>query len=190
MIKRPTWILLGVLVVVVGAYFALKNRPSKAGEATPTAQGNTFLITPADGNLQSIQIVDAKGTKFRMQRDLNNTWVITAPTTAEADQSQAGAAQTQVGALKIITVLDTPPDPGATLLTTPVDTIDLTFDSGRDHKIEVGGLTPTSSGYYVRMDGSKVYVVSQDGIDSLLNLLKSPPYPPTPTPEAAGTPTP
>jgi hypothetical protein len=190
MIKRPTWILLGVLVIVVGAYFAIKNRPPKAGEATPTAQGNSYLITPADGNLQSIQIVDAKGTKFRMQRDLTKTWVITAPSNGEADQAQAGAAQTQVGALRIIITLDTPPDPGATHLAAPADTIDLTFDSGREHKIEVGGLTPTSSGYYVRFDGTKVYVIAPDGIEALLNLVKSPPFPPTATPQIAETPTP
>jgi len=188
MIKRSTWIVLAVLVLAVGAYFGIKNSPKKAGAATPTSQGNTYLITPADGTLQSIQITDDKGNQFRMQRDLSKKWVITAPHNGEADAGPAGAAETQVGALRIVTTLDTPPDPGATGLAAPVDTISLAFDSGKQHKIEVGGSTPTKSGYYVRFDGSRVYVISQDGIDSLLKLLTSPPYPPTPTPEVTDTP--
>lgn len=188
MIKRSTWIMLGVLVLVVGAYFFIKQHPLKSGQPTPTAQGNTYLITPADGTLQSIQITDSKGNKFRMQRDLSKQWVITAPQNSAADQGPAGAAETQVGALLIVTSLETPPDLSAAGLTTPSDTIDLTFTSGKQHKLEVGNLTPTSSGYYVRFDSSKIYVVSKDGIDSLLNLLKTPPYPPTPTPAVTDTP--
>ena len=48
-----------------------------------------------------------------MQRDLSKTWVITAPTSGAADQGLAGAAETQVGALSIVTMLDTPPAPSA-----------------------------------------------------------------------------
>lgn len=188
MIKRPTWILLAVLVLMVGAYFVIKNRPPKTGQATPTALGNTFLITSADGTLQSLQITDTQGNKVRILRDLNKTWVITAPTSAVADQSLVSAAETQVGALRIVTTLDAPPDLGAMQLTKPAELIDLAFASGREHKLEVGGLTPTSSGYYVRFDGSKLYVISKDGIDALLNLLKAPPYVPTATAEVTETP--
>jgi hypothetical protein len=182
MVKRSTWILLAILALVIGAYFLLKNRPMKPGQATPTALGNTFLVTKSDGVLQSLQINDAQNHTVRMQRDPNGIWVITAPTTGEADQSLASAAETQVGALRIVTMLETTPELGAIQLAKPAYIIELTFNSGTQHKIEVGGLTPTSSGYYVRYDSKNIYVVSQDGIDALLNLLKAPPYPPTETP--------
>ena len=64
----------------------------------------------------------------------------------------------------------------------------LGFVSGSTHKIEVGNLTPTSSGYYVRFDGGKIYVIAQSGIDALLNLLTSPPFPATATPVATPVP--
>ncbi len=188
MIRRSTWLVLLLLAVVVGAYYYLKGHPLKSSQPTPTAQGNTYLITPADGTLQSLEIADAEGNQVRMQRDLSKKWVVTAPKTAEADQGLAGAAETQVGALLIVATLDSAPDPSATGLATPADTIDLTFDTGKAHKLEVGGMAPTKSGYYVRFDSTKVYVISKDGIDSLLNLLKSPPFPPTPTPEFTNTP--
>ena len=188
MVKRSTWILLAILALVVGAYFLITNRPAKPGQATPTALGNTFLVSKSDGVLQSLQIDNTQFYTFRMQRDPNGVWVITAPSAGEADQGLAGAAETQVGALRIVTMLETSPDLSAIQLAKPVYTIELTFNTGARHKIEVGGLTPTSSGYYVRYDSKNIYVISQDGIDSLLNLLKTPPYPPTATPALTDTP--
>ena len=110
MVKRSTWILLVILALAVGAYFLIKNQPFKGNALTPTATAGSFLITQAEGVLQSLHIVDNKGNNFQMQRDLSKQWVITAPTTGAADQGLAGAAETQVGALSIVTTLNTPPD--------------------------------------------------------------------------------
>ena len=191
MVKRSTWILLVILALVVGSYFLLKNHPFSAKSATPTPTGSAYLITQADGVLQSLHISDNKTNNFQMQRDLSKTWVITAPSSGAADQGLAGAAETQVGALSIITTLGSPPDPKAVGLDNPPYTINLTFVSGKSHTIEVGNLTPTSSGYYVRFDGEQLYVIEQSGIDALTKLLTAPPFPPTPTlapsPETTGT---
>ncbi len=110
MVKRPTWILLAILVLAVGAYFLIKKLPSNGAMLTPTPTGESFLVTQADGVLQSLHIIDKKGNNFQMQRDLSKNWVITAPTSGVADQGLAGAAETQVGALSIVTMLETPPD--------------------------------------------------------------------------------
>jgi hypothetical protein len=192
MIKRPTWILLLLLVLAVGAYFFIENKPSKINASTPTATAGSFLITQAQGVLQSLHIVDNKGDNFQMQRDLSKAWVVTAPSSGPADQGLAGAAETQVGALSIVNTLNVPPTLSDIGLAVPADTIDLVFVNGTSHKMEIGNLTPTSSGYYVRFDGGKIYVIEKSGIDSLLNLLTNPPFPPTPTPpptsETDGTP--
>ena len=194
MIKRSTWILLAILALVVGAYFLIKNQPAKGNTLTPTATGNSFLITQAEGVLQSLRISDNKGNKFQMQRDLSKSWVITAPSSGEADQGLASAAETQVGALSIITQLQTPPALSVVGLAVPAYTIDLGFVNGSSHKIEVGIISPTGSGYYVRFDGGKIYVIEKSGIDAILNLLTAPPFPatatPVPTLETTITPTP
>lgn len=182
MVKRPTLILLVILALAVGAYFLINSQASKGKTLTPTATGGSFLITQVEGVLQSLHIIDNKGNAFQMQRDLSKVWVITAPTSGAADQGLAGAAETQVGALSIVTSLSTPPDLNTLGLAVPAYTIDLGFVNGTTHKIEVGVLTPTSSGYYVRFDGGKIYVIEKSGIDSLVNLLTSPPFPATATP--------
>jgi hypothetical protein len=194
MIKRPTWILLAILALVIGAYFVIKNRPSATStEATPTALGNNFLVTQADGTLQRLRISDKQNRVVQMQRDSSGTWVVTLPTLGAADQSLAGAAETQVGALRIVTTLENSLNLADAGLDSPAYTIELTFVSGIQHVIQVGTLTPTSSGYYVRYDAGNLYVVSQSGIDALLNLLTAPPYPatetPVPTIEDTATPT-
>jgi hypothetical protein len=193
MIKRSTWILLVILALVVGAYFLIKNQPAKGKTLTPTATGSSFLITQAQGVLQSLSISDNKGNKFQMQRDLSKSWVITAPSSGVADQGLASAAETQVGALSILTQLQTPPDLSVVGLAGPAYTMQLGFVNGSSHKIDVGIISPTGSGYYVRFDGGKIYVIEKSGIDAILNLLTSPPFPatatPVPTPETAITPT-
>ena len=119
MVKRPTWILLAILALAVAAYFLIKNQPSKATTLTPTATGGSYLITQSYGVLQSLQISDNKGDNFQMQRDLSKSWVITAPTSGAADQGLAGAAETQIGALSIVTILSSPPALSAVGLAAP-----------------------------------------------------------------------
>jgi hypothetical protein len=194
MIKRTTWILLVILALVIVAYFMVKSRSSAtSSEVTPTALGNSFLVTQADGTLQVLRISDKQNHLFQMQRDSSGTWVVTLPTPGAADQSLAGAAETQVGALRIVTTLDNSLNLGDAGLDSPSDTIELTFVSGLKHVIQVGTLTPTNSGYYVRFDAGNLYVVSQSGIDALLNLLTAPPFPateaPAPTIQETATPT-
>ena len=193
MVRRPTWILLAILALAVGAYFFIKNQPNKPKTSTPTPAGSSYLITKAYGVLQSLRISDSKGINFQMQRDLSKAWVITAPTSGTADQGLAGAAETQVGALSIVSTLTNPPDLSAVGLRVPADTMELGFVTGTSHKIEVGNMTPTSSGYYVRFDGRTIYVIEKSGIDALLNFLTAPPFPATATPAATSdtsTPTP
>src|SRR5450759_4518972 len=194
MIKRPTWILLIILALVLVVYFVINNQTSTtSASTTPTAGVNTFLITPSDGTLQVLRIIDAQDHIFQMQRDTSGTWVVTLPTPGTADQSLAGAAETQVGALRIVTTLDNQLNLGDAGLDSPAYTIELTFVSGLKHVIQIGTLTPTNSGYYVRYDTGSLYVVSPSGIDALLNLLTAPPFPPTGTPlptiEVTATPT-
>jgi hypothetical protein len=189
MVKRSTWVLLAILALVVGAYFIFKQGASQNNTITPTPTAETYLITQSDGDLQFIHIVNNEGKTFQMQRDMSKAWVITAPSTGSADMALAGAAETQVGALRIITTLESPPAPDAIGLVNPANTIELGFVNGAIHKIEVGTQTPTASGYYVRFDNGKIYVVSQAGIDALLKLLASPPFPATETPEPTSEPT-
>ena len=192
MIKRPTWILLVTLALVIVAYFVIKNHSSAIStESTPTALGSNFLITQSDGTLQSLRISDKQNHIVQMQRNTSGAWILTLPAPGAADQSLAGAAETQVGALRIVTTLNNQLNLEDAGLDIPSYTIELTFASGITHLIQVGTLTPTNSGYYIRYDSGNLYIVSTSGINALLNLLSTPPFAytetPVPTIEETGT---
>ena len=190
MIRRSTWILLAVLALFIGAYFYLKAHPLQfyTSTPTPTAAVISFLINKDNDTLTKVVITDAPGNTFQMGRDAAGNWAITKPKSAAADQSQAEAAETQFFALKVVTTLETSPSLDVIGLNPPAYTISLEFSSNRQQVLEVGGLTPTSSGYYIQLEG-KVYVVSQYSIDAVVKLLQNPPYLATPTP-VPGTETP
>jgi hypothetical protein len=192
MIKRPTWIILLVLALVIGAYFLIKNRPASIPEETPTAATSAFVFSETDGLLKNLRIYDRNGNIFQMQRSENNAWIVILPNPGGTDQGLAGAAEAQVGALRIITLLETPPSLSDIGLIDPMYIIEFGFDGNVTHTLTVGDLTPTNSGYYAQFDDKNVYVISQAGIDSLINLLTSPPYlaTSTPTMEPVLSPTP
>jgi len=186
--------LLFILVLLLAAYFFINNRRSATSTTiTPTTAPENYLFTSADGALQGLHIVDKQGNAFQMQRDSSGTWQIVLPTQGTADQGLAEAADTQVGALRILTTLDNQLNLADAGLDSPTYTIELTFVSGTQHVLQVGMLTPINNGYYVRLDGGNLYVVSQPGIDALVGLITSPPFPatvtPVPTLEVTLTPT-
>ena len=195
MIKRSTWVMLIILLLLIAAYFIVRTHsPVFSTQATPTVLGNEFIFTQADGDLQSLNISDKQGHITQIQRDTSGAWIVSKPIPGPADQSLAGAAVTQVTSLRIITLLENTLNLKDAGLDFPAYTLKFTFASGSQHELEVGTLTPTSSGYYVRYDGGNIYVIASAGVDALVNLVTSPPYPPTETPSPTAlitdTPTP
>jgi hypothetical protein len=70
-------------------------------------------------------------------------------------------------------------------LEVPEYVLTIKFTSGVERTVDVGVITPTESGYYVRDAAGQVVIVSRSAIDSLLGVLDNPPY--LETPPEAGT---
>ena len=108
-----------------------------------------------------------KGIPLECKEIPSNSWVITAPISSVADQGLAGAAETQVGALSIETMLKTPPPLSEMGLNTPADTLDLVFVSGASDKIEVGIMNPIKAVItFVTMAVKSILLVSQGSMHS------------------------
>jgi hypothetical protein len=184
--KRTNWILVLVLVLAIGTYFLFKHESVvKLANATPTPTGLGFLLQVSDSNPPiDLTITDSKYNTFEMERGEDETWQILAPTASPADQGQAEAAITQLGAIAIVVDVTDTTNLAGFGLTTPAYVIKVTNADKTSHVISIGSTTPTGSGYYARLDNSRVYVVSTDSIDSLTGMIKSPPYPATATPTA------
>jgi hypothetical protein len=187
MIRRSTWFILVILLVLVGVSYYVKDRKAKqATLATPTV-GQVALFPSTEGTPADIRIESAAGPSVEISRNEAGKWVLKAPEQADADQASAEAAATQLGALRVVSTVDLGLD--VVGLDKPAYTITVTYSSATQHRLLVGSVTPIQNGYYVQLDGGKSQVVERAGLDALLGLVSKPPYLETPTPVASITPT-
>ena len=188
--QAGTWITVLIFIGLIGAAVYLNRQKDTAEvEVTPASEPSYLFSATTDGNPTSIEIKPAEGGEtVRIARNAENAWALELPVEAEADQGLSEAAATQISALEILDPIDA--DPAIFGLDNPAYVITLEFDGGKKHTLEVGDSTPTSKGYYVRVDSDKMMIVDLSGIASLLQLAAFPPYLVTATPEAVVTPTP
>ena len=186
--RRPTLIFLLLFLALAVTYYYLNNREQPADISVtvePTLEVR-YLFTAEDGLPTSIRIESKAGEVVEVERDLDNAWVMIQPVEAQADQASAEAATSQVTTMQI---LDTIPeiDPEIVGLTDPEYIMTIKFTSDVERMVDIGVVTPTESGYYVRNTNGDIVIISRSSVDALLGLLTNPPYAETPTPEAATT---
>ena len=185
MIRRSTVVYIVLLLALAGAYYYLNNRNKTADiEVTvePSSEvAQVYLFTAQDGTPSSIRIESKAGQTVEIARGADNAWTLTKPIEAKADQGAAEAAASQITTMSI---LDTVPeiDPKIVGLETPEYVLTVKFTNGVERTVDIGVITPTESGYYVRDAEGKVIIISRSAIDSLLGLLDNPPYLETLTP--------
>ena len=189
--RRSTLVFLLLLLVMAGIYYYLNNREQPADITVtlePESQ-NSYLFTAEDGPPRSIRIEARTGEKVEVARGSDEAWTLILPVEAKADQAAAEAAASQVTTLRI---LDTVPDvdPEIVGLTDPAYILTVKFTGNVERKAEIGVITPTESGYYVRNEAGEIVIVSKSSVDALLGLLTNPPYQETPTPNLTTTETP
>jgi len=182
MIRRPTWILLGIFVVLIAATF-FWQRSGKQVTAEPTVTPQIPLLPGLEvTQIKAIKIQDQAGQVVLIEKNASDEWELTTPQGLIEDQTRVDSPLDSFLTLRAINVLAAPPPEQATGLATPAYTISLTQEDGRLTKINIGGATATDSGYYVQTGEGSVYVVGKFGVDGLVDLLKNPPLPATATP--------
>jgi hypothetical protein len=189
--RRSTVVYLLLLLVLAGLYYYLNHREQPADIAATLAPESqvSYLFTADDGLPTSIRIEAKTGETVEVARGADEAWALILPIQAKADQAAAEAAASQVTTLHILdNVQDI--DPEIVGLSVPEYTLIIRFTSGVERKAEIGVITPTESGYYVRNADGEIVIISKSSLDALLGLLTNPPYLETPLPSTpeAGTP--
>lgn len=183
--RRSTLVILLLFVITVGAYFYLKNRTQLEESADsavtlePTVEVS-YLFTAEDGVPAGIRLEAQTGEVVELARNAENAWEIIEPSAAAADQGSAEAAASQITTIRIS---DRVPNlnPREVGLELPSYTLMVRFKQDVERIAEIGVVTPTESGYYVRID-DEIVIVNRSGIDALIGLLTNPPYAETLTP--------
>lgn len=182
MIRRSTWILLVIFAALVGLTIYLqKNKEATQEMAStfPTPSVKT-LFSAEEGLPFRIHIEASTGETVEVARNVDNVWVLKMPIEAAADQGLVEGAASQITSLRVLNEVQLGPE--VVGLDRPAYLLKISFTNGKEHEVAIGSLTPTESGYYVRVDQGQTVIVTKSGIDSLIELLKSPPYAETPTP--------
>ena len=191
--RRSTIVFLLLFVIAAGAYYFLNNR--KQAEpvdvqitSEPTSEVS-FLFDAADGVPTSIHIESKTGEVVEVARNAENAWAVILPVEASADQGLAEAAASQVTTMSVQEKIPNV-DLEVVGLATPEYVLTIKFTNGKERKAEVGVITPSEGGYYVRNEAGEILIVSRDSLDALLGMLTNPPFAATPTPSPIATETP
>ncbi len=196
MISKNTKILLGVFaVLLLGTLFYQRTQQGREGDAGedlgfPTSPPAVRLFEFTVEDIRSLTISDPEGNLVRIAQT-DGVWTMVIPPTQldEAQTFQLQSAASQLANWQTLAPLDPISDLEAVGLFNPAYRITVELVSGEEVRVDIGNVTATGSGYYVRVSGGLPQLVNKAAVDNVLNLLLNPPVPPTATgaPTAEGT---
>jgi len=192
--RRSTVIYILLVALLAGLYYYINNRPQETVDETPTPTTTPveYLFSVDDGLPTHIHIESKNGEVVEVERNTENSWVVTLPVEASADQGAVEAAAGQVSTIRVLDyVPDLPMD--AVGLDDPEFTLTIQFTGDIERIVNIGVLTPTERGYYASRGDGDILIVGNGSVDALIDLLTNPPYlatetPPPSTPEADSSP--
>ena len=189
MIRRSTWVILGLFALSLAAFWYLQYRgEQQAAEATPTAAPQ--YVFSSTGDPVAIRLASADGLVLEMVNKGIDGWQIVDPELGAADAEQVYTLTSSLMGLKVVRTLDLSPTAADMGLVQPAYTLQLTWADQSVQVLEVGKTTPTRSGYYARLDGGTPMLIAISGLATVQDMLEMPPALPTATPEAAAEETP
>ena len=193
MIRRQTWVILGLFVVLLaGTLFwqqtKLKNTPEETTTVTtPVQEEDLFDPTGAAISYVKIQRVE-DGVTLEMQKQPEG-WVLLIPQAWATDSPTIDSAVSSLLSARIVAKPSGATDLVVLGLEPPAYRMQVGLENGQKITINVGKAAGAGTGYYVLTDARVVYIVNKFSLDSLIGMLDLPPVMPTPTPEPTLEPT-
>ncbi len=192
-IKRNTWVLLGVFAIILAfGILYQRDKSQTAASVTPTASPTDKpLLVIDEKSIASVRVEDDQGKAVALGRDAGGLWVITEP--KGGGQTDAGKAEqmvTQIAAFHSTGSPNATSDLSIFGLLKAKYTITVNLNGGTKHVIHIGDVDPMGDGYYVQVDGEAPQIVAKSSIEAVTSAITSPPYVPTATPTPLPTPAP
>lgn len=189
MIRRTTWILLVIFLLVLGgAVIWQRSKDQAVAQVTPT-QTLAYLFEANENPVQELTVSSADGKRVIAERGEDGIWKLNEPAGQPADVGRIEEAAANAGALRVLSSLSNPPALNDVGLEPAKYEIRVILTDGQEHIIFIGDKTQTESGYYAFHEGGSLVVVDPFGVDSLIALVNEPPIALTPTPDISLAPT-
>lgn len=187
MIRRSTWILLAVFATLAAGTLIWQRTEKKNG-ADPTPTSRPALFDFESGSIIQVQLANSsQSAVFDKQAD--GSWILNGDPSLSIDSDEISNRLAQLTGVRALNVIDAPPQESLTGMDEPILSLSMVLENGRTILVEVGASTAIGSGYYTRLDGARLYVVSKSVLDGMLTMLQAPPLQ-TPQADAAQTPDP
>lgn len=190
MIRRSTLVVFVLFVIALAALLVLQRAPNSplkpASTPLPTGMPNMILgWKSADVSVLTGKSVDGK--EKRLTRNSDGSWAYGALTIEGGKVEQL---LSELLAARIVAQMPSDLSLKDMLLEAPTQVMTLQSSDGRSLNVQIGSITPTQSGYYVRVDNNQAVVVGKSSLDAVLQLFDEVGQPtptpiPTPTAQAA-----
>ena len=154
MIRRSTWIIFLIFLAVLGGglYFQ-KYQSERAAQVTPTSENKLLFLGLEKTQIKGFEIDSSQGKKFSVALTENGEWVVAGYTAADTNTYSIEDMLTKITSLTVMSDLESAPDLSLIGLLTPSYIFKVTQTDGQQLTAYIGGLTPTNSGYYARLEG-------------------------------------
>ena len=170
--RKSTFVVLVIFILAVGALLFLQNSPNSFLSPTATPMATSAPVLLSGINIQDITTLIYKpsaGAETRLTRGTDGNWL-----TSEAGAVPSGKSEQLIAELlatRIIVQMPINLNLKDLLLDPPPQTITIQSIGGKTSIIYIGGLTPTQSGYYVKVDQNAAAVVDKSALDTIIQLF-------------------
>jgi hypothetical protein len=187
-IPRNTLILLVVFLALTLLALALPRLTGggeDAADAFPTAPPVLLNINFTD--IAELRIADAEGKTVHLERVDDFSWRMLQPQPAEPEEVDIFTLQmglSQFMNLQYTPLAESIDDLAVVGLEPPAYILQVYFADGTRRTVEIGLLNALGNAYFGRLLGGEVVMVDASVVESILQLLETPPLAPTALPEA------
>ena len=185
MIRKGTWIVLIIFLLLLGvAIYLSKNPLPSSASVTPTATEIPPLLSGWKSS--DITWIEYKADPggLTLSQNPDGSWTIGPDNPAPATIAEIEAMRTQLVSMRMNFVLNTTDPLDAVGLAMPARIIFLRNASGQQVELRIGKETPTGSGYYIQVDNQVPVVINKFALDTVLDsLARDKLVAPTPTPQ-------
>ena len=185
MIRKGTWIVLLIFVLLLGVAFYLSKNPlPTSASLTPTATEIPPLLSGwKSSDIVRIDYIGDPGP-LSLSQNPDGSWTVGPENPVPATIAQVEYVRSQLTAIRMNFVLNTTDPMEAVGLAAPTRRLILQNAQGAQVEIRIGKETPTGSGYYIQVDNQTPVVINKFSLDGVLNvLIREQLAAPTPTPE-------
>jgi hypothetical protein len=186
MIRRSTLVVIVLFIIAVAALLVFQKMPTNPLKptATPAATSMPTLITGwQTQEVTGLTLKRSDASAIVLTKNSDNTW--TRAQMGSLTQGKVEQILSEILAVRMMTQLPTGQNLADLGLQSPVASIEISGNS-RKAIIQIGAVTATQSGFYVKVDEGQAVIVDKGAVDTILQLFGDA-VPATPTPPASPT---